>query len=41
MSGLTTEEAKALESLLPYISFEEKGIGGKPTIRFTGAKSRS
>jgi hypothetical protein len=29
-------EAEKLENLLPYIKYEEKGVDGKPTIKFEG-----
>jgi hypothetical protein len=34
--GLSQEEIKTLKSILPHIKFVEGGVGGKPTIQFTG-----
>jgi hypothetical protein len=36
-SPFSAEETVTLKSILPYIAFEVAGIGGKPTIRFSGA----
>ncbi len=33
---LPQAEAEKLEKILPYIKYEEKGVGGKPTIQFSG-----
>ncbi|HYB24452.1 MAG TPA: hypothetical protein VED41_11685, partial [Solirubrobacteraceae bacterium] len=30
------EEAALLHKVLPYIKYEEKGVGGKPTVEFSG-----
>jgi hypothetical protein len=30
------EETKLLNEVVPHVRFEEKGVAGKPTIRFTG-----
>jgi hypothetical protein len=35
-SGFTTAQVEQLKSLLPFISFVASGVGGKPTVRFTG-----
>ena len=33
---LAEAEQEKLEKVLPYINYEEAGIGGKPTIQFSG-----
>jgi hypothetical protein len=35
-AGFATSEVATLHGVLPYIKYEEKGIAGKPTIRFSG-----
>jgi hypothetical protein len=35
-SGFTTAQVEQLKSLLPFISFAASGVGGKPTVQFTG-----
>ena len=35
-SVLSTSEQEALKTILPYIKVEASGVGGKPTIRFSG-----
>jgi hypothetical protein len=34
--GLSQEEIKTLKSILPHIKYVESGVGGKPTIQFSG-----
>ena len=34
--GLTAEEKATLKAILPYIKFNETGVGGKPTVQFSG-----
>jgi hypothetical protein len=35
-SGFTAEEVALLKSVLPYLKFAASGVGGKPTIQFSG-----
>lgn len=35
-SGLSAEQVEQLKALLPHITLVSSGIGGKPTIRFSG-----
>jgi collagen triple helix repeat protein len=35
-SGFTPAQTEQLKSLLPYVSFLAAGVGGKPTIQFSG-----
>src|SRR6266568_4023467 len=34
--SLSQSEIKLLKSILPHIKYVESGVGGKPTIRFSG-----
>ncbi len=34
--GLTTSELEALESIPPYSKFVSSGVGGRPTVQFSG-----
>jgi len=36
-SGLSKAELETLKSILPYVKFVASGVGGKPTIQFSGA----
>jgi hypothetical protein len=35
-SGFTAAQTEQLKSLLPYVSFLAAGVGGKPTVQFSG-----
>ena len=37
LSGLSEEEIKTLDEIVPYIKFVAEGIDKKPTIQFSGA----
>jgi hypothetical protein len=34
--GFTSAEAETLKSILPYVKYVASGVGGKPTIQFSG-----
>ncbi len=36
LSKLSESEQEELKKILPYISYKASGVGGKPTIQFTG-----
>ncbi len=36
-TGLSESEQKTLKAILPFIKFVSTGVGGKPTIQFSGA----
>jgi hypothetical protein len=35
-SGLTSSEQETLRNILPYLKYVASGVGGKPTIQFSG-----
>lgn len=35
-AGFTAAEAETLKALLPYMKFVARGVGGKPTVQFSG-----
>jgi hypothetical protein len=35
-AGFTAAEAETLKALLPYVKFVASGVGGKPTVQFSG-----
>ena len=37
LSRLSEAEQAKLAAILPYVTFSASGVGGKPTIQFSGA----